>query len=201
MDFTNKELILSLLALLNPFIIGLIYLNYKPRASLQQSISDGITVCIGSTAIMLVIISIGTSILSALSVDLLSIKVAGGIILTLSVYGLMTAPADSETSGMDPSASIVSPFVTPICVGGASISLLFTYISAIPSRSLGVIVNLGSAVFITFFIIGLFLPISILCFKKVPAGILSVVKSLSLFIVFSIGINILISTIPQVLKA
>jgi len=201
MDFTNKELILSLLALLNPFIIGLIYLNYKPRASLQQSISDGITVCIGSTAIMLVIISIGTSILSALSVDLLSIKVAGGIILTLSVYGLMTAPADSETSGMDPSASIVSPFVTPICVGGASISLLFTYISAIPSRSLGVIVNLGSAVFITFFIIGLFLPISVLCFKKVPAGILSVVKSLSLFIVFSIGINILISTIPQVLKA
>lgn len=201
MDFTNKELILSLLALLNPFIIGLIYLNYKPRASLRQSISDGITVCIGSTAIMLVIISIGTSILSALSVDLLSIKVAGGIILTLSVYGLMTAPADSETAGMDPAASIVSPFVTPICVGGASISLLFTYISAIPSRSLAVIVNLGSAVFITFFIIGLFLPISILCFKKVPAGILSVVKSLSLFIVFSIGINILISTIPQVLKA
>ena len=91
--------------------------------------------------------------------------------------------------------------MTPICVGGASISLLFTYISAIPSRSLGVIVNLGSAVFITFFIIGLFLPISVLCFKKVPAGILSVVKSLSLFIVFSIGINILISTIPQVLKA
>ena len=108
-DFTNKELILSLLALLNPFIIGLIYLNYKPRASLQQSISDGITVCIGSTAIMLVIISIGNSILSALSVDLLSIKVAGGIILTLSVNGLMTAPADSETEGMDPAASIVSP--------------------------------------------------------------------------------------------
>ena len=56
---TNGTLIASLLTLLNPIVISLLYLNAKPRATLQESIRDGITLCLGSTAIMLVIIIAG----------------------------------------------------------------------------------------------------------------------------------------------
>jgi len=201
MELTNTSLIVALLTLLNPFIIGLIYLNFKPKATLAESIRDGATVCIGSTLIMLIFIGAGTSILDFLGVDLLSIQVAGGIILTLSVYGMMTASPDSNEQQADESQakkSVISPFVTPICVGGASISLLFSYISQIPALTLPVFINLGTAVFIVFLVVGIFLPISVLFFKRISEGILSAVKSISLFIVFSIGIGILISAIPKI---
>lgn len=202
MELTNTSLVVSLLTLLNPFIIGLIYLNFKPQAGLRESIRDGITICLSSTMIMLVIIAIGTKILDFLGVSLISIRVAGGIILALSVYGLMNSSPISEEHDSHATTrqqSVISPFVTPICVGGASISLLFSYISAIPELSLPVFINLGSAVFLVFLIIGLFMPISVLCFRRVSDGILSAVKSISLFIVFSIGINILISAIPEII--
>lgn len=204
MELTNTSLIISLLTLLNPFIIGLIYLNFKPQAKFKESVRDGITICLGSTLIMLVIIAIGTRILDFLGVSLIAIRVAGGIILTLSVYGLMNSPPASDGQDRHATAShqsIISPFVTPICVGGASISLLFSYISAIPELTLPVFINLSSSVFIVFLIIGLFIPVSVLCFKRISDGILSAVKSISLFIVFSIGINILISAIPEVIAS
>ena len=150
MELTNASLIVALLTLLNPLIIGLIYLNFNPQATLKQSIADGITICLGSTLIMLVIISIGTKILDFLGVNLLSIRIAGGIILTLSVYQLMTSSDESEgevNEAKSSKRSVITPFVTPICVGGASISLLFTYISAIPALTLPVFINLGSSVF------------------------------------------------------
>jgi small neutral amino acid transporter SnatA (MarC family) len=202
MELTNVSLIIALLTLLNPLIIGLIYLNFKPKASFRQSVADGITVCLGSTLIMLVIIGIGTKILDFLGVNLLSIRIAGGIILTLSVYQLMTRSDESkhEDNTSTPSKqSVITPFVTPICVGGASISLLFTYIAAIPALTLPVFINLGSSVFLVFLIIGAFLPLSVIFFKKVDESILSAIKSISLFIVFSIGISILISAVPEVL--
>jgi len=121
--------------------------------------------------------------------------------LTLSVYGMMTASPDSNEQQADESQakkSVISPFVTPICVGGASISLLFSYISQIPALTLPVFINLGTAVFIVFLVVGIFLPISVLFFKRISEGILSAVKSISLFIVFSIGIGILISAIPKI---
>ena len=59
-SFTNTQLVIAMLTLLNPLIIGLIYLNYKPKATLAESIRDGITTCIGATLIMLVIIRVGT---------------------------------------------------------------------------------------------------------------------------------------------
>ncbi|MCH9728616.1 MAG: MarC family protein [Actinomycetia bacterium] len=204
MGLTNISLFVSLLTLLNPFIIGLIYLNYKPRATVADGLRDGLTICLGSTVIMLAIIAIGTSILDFLGVDLLSIKVAGGIILTLSVYGLMTAGddgPDTEDRSSRSDQSVITPFVTPICVGGASIALLFTYISDIPNRTFPVIVSLGSAVFFVFLIVGAFLPISVLLFKRIPNGILQVVKTLSLFIVFSLGVKILIEAVPKILPA
>jgi len=201
MELTNTSLIVALLTLLNPFIIGLIYLNFKPKATLSESVRDGVTVCVGSTLIMLILIGTGTKLLDFLGVDLLSIQVAGGIILTLSVHKMMNAPSsDNEQQAEDvPSGrSVVSPFVTPICVGGASISLLFSYISQIPALTLSVFINLGSSVFIVFLIVGLFLPLSVLFFKRINEGILAAVKSVSLFIVFSIGIGILLSALPKI---
>ena len=201
--FTNTQLIIALLTLLNPVIIGLIYLNYKPRATLKESIRDGITTCIGSTLIMLVIIRVGTSILDALGVNLLAIRIAGGIILTLSVYQMMNeqnAEASPDLDLQTRHKSVITPFVTPICVGGASISMLFSTISNIPQFSMAAFWNLGSAVFFTFLIIGAFMPISILLFKRIPKSILDAIKTISLFIVFSIGITILLSTIPDIAK-
>lgn len=202
-SFTNTQLIIAMLTLLNPLIIGLIYLNYKPKATLAESIRDGITTCIGSTMIMLVIIRVGTSILDVLGVNLLAIRIAGGIILTLSVYKMMNdqgSADDTEAEQQAASKSIITPFVTPICVGGASISMLFTYISNIPKFSMAIFWSLGSAVFLVFLIIGAFMPISILFFKKIPKSILDAIKTISLFIVFSIGITILLSTIPDIAK-
>jgi len=203
MGLTNTELIGALLTLLNPFIIGLMYLNYKPRATLADGLRDGLTICLGSTVIMLAIIAIGTSILGFLGVDLLSIRVAGGVILTLSVYGLMTAGddgPDTEDRSSRSDQSVITPFVTPICVGGASISLLFTHISEIPHRTFSVFANLGSSVFFEFLVIGASVPISVLVPKRIPNGILQAVKTISLFIVFSIGVKILISAVPEILQ-
>lgn len=202
MSFTNSSLIVAMLTLLNPLIIGLIYLNFKPKAGLNESIRDGIVICLGSTLIMLVIIGIGTRILDFLGVSLLSIRIAGGIILTLSVYQLMNNAnePDGEDNQKVHNQSVITPFVTPICVGGASISMLFTYISAIPSLTLPVFINLGSSVFFVFLVIAAFLPISVLFFKKIEKSILSAIKSISLFIVFSIGISILVSAVPDILN-
>ena len=200
-NFTNGALVLALLSLLNPIPIGLLYLNSKPKARLKESIRDGITICLASTAIMLVIIVIGTSILGFLGVNLLAIRIAGGVVLTLSVYRLISQdPAPDNNANQDQPTSVITPFVTPICVGGASISLLFSFISAIPQRSLDAIISLGSAVFISFAVIGAFLPIAVIAFKRIPQGVTEVIRSLSLFITFSVGITILLGAIPDVVK-
>ncbi len=198
--FTNGALIASLLTLLNPIVISLLYLNAKPRASLQESIRDGIPLCFSSTAIMLVIIIAGTSLLDAIGVKLLAIQIAGGIILTLSVYGLMNSSPAEEVKDQNRHHSIITPFVTPICVGGASISLLFSFIGAIPQRSFGAVLSLSSAVFIAFAVIGAFLPISVMSFQRIPGGVLEIVRSISLFIVFAIGITIVLDALPDVVR-
>ena len=201
LNFTNGALILALLTLLNPVVIGLLYLNSKPKARLRESIRDGITVCLTSTAIMMVIIVTGTSILDVLGVKLLAIRIAGGIVLTLSVYRLMgQQPEALNAQEPQTPSSIINPFVTPICVGGASISLLFSFISTIPQRSVGAIVSLGSAVFLAYAVIGAFFPIAVITFQRIPQGVLEVVRSLSLFIVFAIGITILLGAIPDVVQ-
>ncbi len=197
---TNGTLIASLLTLLNPIVISLLYLNAKPRATLQESVRDGITLCLGSTAIMLVIIIAGTSLLDAIGVKLLAIQIAGGIILTLSVYGLMNNNPAEEINESQRNHSIITPFVTPICVGGASISLLFSFIGAIPQRSFGAMLSLSSAVFICFAVIGAFLPIAVMSFQRIPGGMLEIIRSISLFIVFAIGITILLDALPDVVS-
>jgi small neutral amino acid transporter SnatA (MarC family) len=203
--FIDWSLLLSLLALLNPIVIGLLYLGYKPKASLLESVRDGVTVCIGSTALMLIMISTGTRFLDFLGVDLLSIRVAGGLVLLLSVYSLMSESVGSSdsVSRVQGSASrgIVTPFVTPIYVGGASISLLFNSISLIPELTPFVFFRLGLTVFLAFAIISVFFPVSVLLLKRFNPDILVVIKSISLFFVFSIGVKILISTLPEIADA
>jgi small neutral amino acid transporter SnatA (MarC family) len=203
--FIDWSLLLSLLALLNPIVIGLLYLGYKPKASLIESVRDGATVCIGSTALMLVMISTGTRFLDFLGVDLLSIRVAGGLVLLLSVYSLMSESVGSSDSVSrvqgSTSRGIVTPFVTPIYVGGASISLLFNSISLIPELTPFVFFRLGLTVFLAFAIISVFFPVSVLLLKRFNPDILAVIKSISLFFVFSIGVKILISTLPEIAEA
>ncbi len=184
----NTSLATSLLVLLNPFVIALIYISYRPKVRVREALRDGISVCLASTSIMGIIILSGTRLLDWVGVSLPAIRVAGGLILMLSVYSLMN---NAEVSSRDHSFSLASPFVTPICVGGASIALLFQYIAPVPALTLAVFVSLFTAVFFCFLVIGLSLPMMVLFSRFIPEGVRSGVKSISLFFVFAIGVDLL----------
>jgi multiple antibiotic resistance protein len=184
----NTSLATSLLVLLNPFVIALIYISYRPRVRVREALRDGISVCLASTSIMSIIILSGTRLLDWVGVSLPAIRVAGGLILMLSIYSLMNT---AEVSPRDDNFSLASPFVTPICVGGASIALLFQYIAPVPVLTLAVFVSLFSAVFFCFLVIGLSLPMMVLFSRFIPEGVRSGVKSISLFFVFAIGVDLL----------
>lgn len=184
----NTSLATSLLVLLNPFVIALIYISYRPKVMVREALRDGISVCLASTSIMSIIILSGTRLLDWVGVSLPAIRVAGGLILMLSVYSLMN---NAEVSSRDDGFSLASPFVTPICVGGASIALLFQYIAPVPALTLAVFVSLFTAVFFCFLVIGLSLPMMVLFSRFIPEGVRSGVKSISLFFVFAIGVDLL----------
>lgn len=184
----NTSLATSLLVLLNPFVIALIYISYRPNVRVREALSDDINVCLASTSIMSIIILSGTRLLDWVGVSLPAIRVAGGLILMLSVYGLMN---EAEVSLRGRDFNIASPFVTPICVGGASIALLFQYIAPVPALTLAVFISLFTAVFFCFLVIGLSLPMMVVFSRFIPDGVRSGIKSISLFFVFAIGVDLL----------
>lgn len=76
--------------------------------------------------------------------------------------------------------------MTPICVGGVSIALLFQYIASIPRLTFGVFISLFSAVFLCFAVIGLSLPLMVAFSRFIPDGVRSGLKSISLFLFFQL---------------
>ena len=108
----------KLLILLNPFLIALIYHNLKPVTTFNERVQDAKVLFYMPSILGIIIIIVGQHLLSFFDISTAYIKLAGGIMITLTAWKLLQ---NDQKESQIHAKSIVMPMVVPICIGGSTI--------------------------------------------------------------------------------
>lgn len=184
----------KLLILLNPFLTALIYHNLKPVTTFNERVQDAKVLFYMPSILGIIIIIVGQHLLSFFDISTAYIKLAGGIMITLTAWKLLQ---NDQKESQIHAKSIVMPMVVPICIGGSTISILLMATAGLPFA-------LSTVLFLCIAVVTIYFIIASCCFfsKKIinffhPA-IIEILSVFSAFIVFSIGLNILISSLKVI---
>lgn len=129
------NLLIGLLAIINPIAIAPIFVALTRVQSQEERSRTALQGAVASMAIMLVSFFVGEQLLSLFGIDIPAFRVAGGLLI-LSFGLTMARGQDSkhhpaDRSGPDGEQSIaVVPLALPVTVGPGVISAIIVYASA-----------------------------------------------------------------------
>ena len=184
----------KLLILLNPLLISLIYHNLKPITTLNERIKDAKVLFYMPSILAIIIIIVGQHFLNFFDISIGYIKLAGGVMITLTAWKLLQ---NNQKISRSQTKSIVIPMVVPICIGGSTLSILLITTAGLPFE-LSTVFFLCATVVLIYFIIASSCFFSKKIINFFHPAIIEIISVFSAFIVFSIGINILISSLKAV---
>lgn len=188
------DLFKKLIILLNPFLIALIYHNLKPTSTSSERMKDAKLLFYVPSILGIIIVIFGQHILSFFDISVAYIRLAGGIMIALTAWKMLQ---NEPKSSLAHKKSIVTPMIVPICIGGSTLSLILMTTAGLPFK-------LSTVLFVCFSVVLVYFIIANSCFfsKKlvgfVKPAIIEIMSVVSFFLIFSIGINILVSALKEV---
>jgi multiple antibiotic resistance protein len=199
--------LLSLISVINPLGTVPIFLGLTSSLSAKEIRTTALKASFISCLILLVAFYLGTFVLSFFSISIMSLQVAGGIIILLSGYSLLTGRFSSH-KGMnkrvkndaftkdDPS---FTPLAIPMLAGPGSMSFLIN----LKTQNLGLMDDMKSTLCILLagLVIAIVLSSSRLILKKIGASGLNSLSRIIGFIVMAIGIEYIASGIKLYLAS
>lgn len=147
----------------------------------------------------------GTYILSFFGVSIAALRAAGGIVIMMSGFALLSGNMTKRRVGakvkeeaMEKEDISFTPLAMPVLAGPGSISLLIGYFSAYPDMNNRLVIAL--VIILTGLIIYMVLRFSPLLFKFLGQAGLKAVARIMGFIVIAIGIEYIVSGTLELVK-
>jgi multiple antibiotic resistance protein len=193
--------LLSLISVINPLGTVPIFLGLTGSLSSADVRKTALKAALISCLILLVAFYIGTYVLTFFSISIMSLKIAGGIIILLSGYSLLTGKFSAH-KGMDKRVKndaftkddpSFTPLAIPMLAGPGSMSFLIN----LKSQNIGLMDDLKSTLCILLagLVIAIVLNSSRLILKKIGASGLNSLSRIIGFIVMAIGVEYIASGI------
>lgn len=192
----------SLFSVVNPLGAIPMFLALSSDYEKEEHNHASLMTSIYFTIILIVFFWAGTLILGFFGVSIYALRIAGGIVIMMSGFALLSGNMAKRRVGpkakkaaMEKEDISFTPMAMPMLSGPGSISLLigyFTEYSTLPNRLMitGVVVIMGLIVFLV-------LRFSPLLFKLMGVGGLRALARIMGFIVLSIGVQYVITGIVQ----
>lgn len=139
MEDLNRSVI-TLLALINPVICGVMLLQRTPGASHRQRLALTGNVVLRTAAILLISAAIGPQLLQRLGISLDVFQIVGGVVITMIGYGMFapspTPAAPVEENGDRENPSSLDPIVLFAASPGTISTVLALSVAHGPDRGL-----------------------------------------------------------------
>lgn len=196
----------ALFSIVNPLGTVPIFLGLTKEKKKKEIISVAIRTSFNTFVILVISFFLGNYLLNFFGISLASLRISGGIIIASSGFALLTG-SFSKHKGMNKrekddafsrSEISLTPLSIPMLAGPGSISLLITFNQEQPvfADKIIVIISILSVCLITFFL----LISSRIIIKGLGASGLNALSRIIGFIVISIGVEFILSTIIKAIQ-
>ncbi|MFT6245578.1 MAG: multiple antibiotic resistance protein [Salibacteraceae bacterium] len=196
----------ALFSVINPLGTLPIFIGLTNQKDKKVIIETAIRTAINMLVILLISYYLGKYMLSFFGISLQSLKIAGGIIIATSGFALLTG-SFSKHKGMGKrvkddaftrSDISLTPLAIPMLAGPGSISLLISFNDQYNSIQDQIVLN--SAILTVSVITCLLLISSRVIVKRLGASGLNALSRIIGFIVISIGVEYVLSTVLEIIE-
>lgn len=196
----------SLFSVVNPLGAIPVYLALTPSYTKHERNTSALFTSLYFTIILLSFFLFGTYILSFFGISLASLKIAGGLVIFNSGFGLLNGNFERNRVGKKVTAEAkekedisFSPMAMPMLSGPGSISLLIGLFSEYPDMSQRVLV--GTVVIFTGLTVYLILRGAPILFRVLGHGGLKAISRIMGFLVMAIAVEYIISGIISLVSS
>lgn len=182
----------NLIVIVNPLLVALIYLHLRPKIKEEQKRIEVFQIFLVSSLLGLMVSFFGKGILHFLGLSIDYIKMAGGLMIISSAWGMLGRKdkyEDSRSAAL--SKSIINPMVIPICMGGGTISIILTTTASLPFQ-VGVMFSTSTAIILTYGLTALCCYFGEYLKKFVGDNIVEIFTILCAFIMLAIGLTMVV---------
>lgn len=196
----------SLISVVNPLGAVPVFLSLTPDYTKAERNHSAMMTSIYFTIILLAFFWGGTYILSFFGVSIYALRIAGGIVIMMSGFGLLqgkftknrvTAKVREEALEKDDIS--FTPMAMPMLSGPGSISLLIGHFTEYPETNQRL--TIAAVIALVGFIIYMILRLSPLVFKVLGVGGLKAISRIMGFIVIAISIEYIISGVVSLVAS
>lgn len=128
----------ALFAMLNPLGTALVFRTMTMHGTRQERVGLARRIALYSLIVMLGSLFGGSYLLSLFGISLEAVRIAGGLMVGMSAWKLLTAPPGADTPSHDTNVALrdlaVVPLTIPLTAGPATISILIAFGSVHASR-------------------------------------------------------------------
>ena len=195
----------SLFSVVNPLGAIPMFLSLTADHTTEERNKTSLLTSIYFVLILMSFFWVGTYILSFFGVSIAALRGAGGLVIIMSGFALLSGNMAKRRIGdkvkeeaMEKEDISFTPMAMPMLSGPGSISLLIGYFSAYPDITNKLII--ASVIIVTGIIIYIILRFSPLLFKLLGRAGLKAVARIMGFIVLAIGIEYIVSGVIQLVK-
>ena len=196
----------ALFSVINPLGTLPIFIGLTKEKKKKEITSIAIWASFNTFIILVISFFLGNYLLGFFGISLASLRIAGGIIIASSGFALLTG-SFSKHKGMNKrekddaytrSEISLTPLAIPMLAGPGSISLLITYNQEHPiyADKIILVASILSVCLITF----LLLISSRIIIKGLGASGINALSRIIGFIVISIGVEFILSTVINIIK-
>jgi multiple antibiotic resistance protein len=197
MSLINILFLKKMLIIVNPIMVMLIYSSLKPNASSQRRKKDALTLFAVSSILAILFIIAGKYVLLAFDITTSYISLAGGLMIITAAWELLHSSPGKNDEHIK-SKSILTPIVVPLCIGGASISIILETTSKL-TFSLPTLVGLVVVVVVVYALSALACYFSNLLCKYAGAAVMKIAVIIFSFMILAVGLNITISSLASII--
>lgn len=187
-----------MLIIVNPIMVMMLYISLKPNASSQQRRKDAVTIFIAPCVLAIFFILAGKYILLAFDIGVNYISLTGGIMIVAAAWELMHT-SNNKDSISSTSKSIIKPIVVPVCIGGASISIILETTSQL-NFSISILIGLIVVVVVVYALSSLACFFSKKICQHLNKSVMEVVVIFMAFMILAVGLNITISSLANIIQ-
>lgn len=195
----------ALFSVVNPMGAIPMFLSLTADHTPEERNSTSLFTSIYFVLILMSFFWAGTYILSFFGVSVAALRAAGGLVIMMSGFALLSGNMSKRRMGekvkeeaMEKEDISFTPMAMPMLSGPGSISLLIGYFTSYPDLSNKLII--AAVIILTGIIVYIILRFSPLLFKLLGQGGLKAVARIMGFIVLAIGVEYIVSGVLQLVK-
>jgi len=196
----------SLISVVNPLGAVPVFLSLTPEYTTQERNKSALMTSVYFTIILLSFFWAGTYILSFFGVSIYALRIAGGIVIMMSGFGLLQGKFAKNRvnnkvreEALEKDDISFTPMAMPMLSGPGSISLLIGYFTEYEGMDQRL--TIAAVIVLVGILVYLILRASPLVFKVLGVGGLKAISRIMGFIVIAISIEYIISGVVALVAA